>query len=292
MKNAATTVVGEGDLDAWQTMIRTFELLQVNGEIQPGIFDDFEEWLKWIKEVEPSEIALRETRNSAIFYIVRSLTAVGLNPSDRADAPLAAAPPLPLVQRKVLETLNGFAYALGTIDTYIRDFAGGTVPPELIQLKGILQYNRAALKMAHLIEWGEMARQGGSGLIAELYVRPNSVFQDPQSMYEDFCRSIRRELDSPNGEPGALQLFEAAQLTYPRTARGWSALTVQTIALFNEYLGHEDLEASAKVDQMMADLRDQKVLQMLRAARQSPYPLLIVKVPPIDRNWMQEHIRR
>ena len=228
---AMPVIRDRGTLSTWQQMIGFFVHCRDNNLIPTGVMDNLDDWLAQAGKVPLRPLGLREVREQCVNQFMTGLRALGLTASD-TGGPFVMPAPERLSNQQLIAAETAFNNAQNALQNFPRLFREKDLPPELLGLQAKLCYNKAAIKTAHIQEYGDTARRSGTGYIAELLIEPTRmVVPTPQELFGAFTQGARSDFLL------AQRTFQVATSLPTEFRTAYAALSIMGQALLDMAIG-------------------------------------------------------
>ena len=272
-KDSMTRVRDRGTLAAWDGLLALFDDLNRDSLISPGVFDDYDKWIAEVKAVDRRPLGLRNAIDGAAGALRDALNHLGMMPTPEGGA-FAAPAPLPLDDPQLIAAEKSFTEALGQLDQFKATFRETQLPPELKWLQAKIEYDKGAIKLAHLQERGAAVKATGSNYIAELMIVPNTtVVPSTPEMVGAFINGTQGAFE------GVEQMFPLATTVPDASRRAGSALAAWADAqLLTQMGGGDPAAARARAESWIAGVGE-PAAAVGKAMHDSPRALIITQVP-------------
>lgn len=269
MRDSAGVLEREGTLSAWDAMLNAFEILDRYDSIPEGVFEEYEGWMATRMQVPRRAMALRDAQSSSRIGLRNALSQLGLV-GGMGEGPLAVEMPVVEDEMRLVQADVELRQAELYIDELSRAFEDVDLTRALRGIKGQILYNRAALKLAHLLDLGESEGRLGSSFIATQVVNPRA-FEVPDTirMREAFMGMMQQELES------AIGMLSGPNELEPSTRAALAYLAAHTARTWTRHTGAEATKLEKKMEKLEARVQSVRGLDLLRNARRSDRPLLM-----------------
>ena len=271
-KDSAPRLREQGTLNAWDAMIRFFDHLKQNDLIPFSVFENFDVWVAGVKAVPRRPLGLRDAINNTSACIRDALQHLGLMATSAAG-PIIQPAPVALADKQLIAAELAFNQGLAALNRFQQLFKEPQLPPELIALKAKIEYNKGAIKLAHIQDRGPRLSDMGSNYISELLIRPGVLTVPTTSeMVMSFGQGTQMAFD------GAEQYFIQASTLPDPLRRAYVALAIWGKAMLLAATGQDQPDLRAQAGQWAAGASG-SAAAIVRAMQSSRRVLIIVQLP-------------
>ncbi len=188
-------------LSRWDFMITRLGEVSRNSTIPvEGMQEEFDDWLRQLRTTDRRVIGLNDAKRTALEEFREGIKSLGLVPSDTSSDPLIAPIKKKQADQWLFDADRHFSRAEVACRRFANEFEKGALPPELKAIYHKSVFNHAAIRVAHLIDYGyAKLLDEASMYVIDLYVSfANDTIPSDAEIVAEFVKTTTDQLQEVN----------------------------------------------------------------------------------------------